>query len=198
MGRASFVHLTKGVKSFESATLLPSLIIGSVPAGVIGILWQDDIERLFHNPTSTILPLAVVGILIWWVDKRCQSIRKLTDLRFLDSFLIGCAQASALIPGVSRSGATILVGRLLKFNKDDAARFSFLLGTPAMAGAALLNHHEILQSVYDPIFYVGFLSSCFVGMFAIGFLLRFIQTYSFLAFAIYRVVLAGLIALLLT
>src|SRR5690606_8206282 len=107
---------------------------------------------------------------------------------------VGVAQALALIPGTSRSGATILGGRLLGLTRQDAARFSFLLGTPAMAGAALLNAKEILVSLSEPQFYIGFITAAFVGCLAIGGLLRFLKHFGFLSFAIYRCALAALLA----
>jgi undecaprenyl-diphosphatase len=196
MAHAGLARLS-GKRSFAADVLLPALLIGSIPAGVIGILWQDQIEQTLHHPIATIIPLALVGIAMWWFDKSCPTNRNLSTLTFKDALLVGLAQACALIPGTSRSGATILTGRLLGFDRQSAARFSFLLGTPAMTGAALLNAKEILQSLDDPTFYIGFLTSAVVGCFAIGFLLKFLKNFGFLAFAIYRVLLAFILAFIL-
>ncbi len=183
--------------SFESDVLFPALIIGSLPAGIVGILWQDQIEQLFHNPKSVILPLVLVGILMWVIDAKASNNKKMTALTLKDAFIIGVAQACALVPGVSRSGSTIIGGRILGFKREEAARFSFLLGTPAMLGAALLNYKELLQSINDPVFYIGSIASMITGCLAIGFMLRFLKRFGLAAFAIYRIALAAVLAYLL-
>jgi undecaprenyl-diphosphatase len=176
--------------------LLISLIIGSIPAGLIGIIWKDEIETVLHHPIFTIIPLVVVGFLLWWVDDKSESTRSMEDITLKDAFIIGCAQALALIPGTSRSGITIIGGRFLHFDRDSAARYSFLLGTPAMLGAALLSYEELLHSYTDPVFYMGFISSFVVGLLAIHLLLKFIRNYGFLLFFIYRVILAAVLSVL--
>lgn len=188
--RATYARITTGTKSFESDTLLPGILLGSIPAGVIGITFKDQIETIFHNPLSVVFPLAVVGILLWLVDIRSEQKRSIFDATIKDAIIIGCAQACALIPGVSRSGATILGARLLKFERESAAKYSFLLGTPAMAGAALLEARELVASIGDPHFYLGFISSFIVGCLTISFLLKFLRKFGFLIFAVYRLVIA--------
>ncbi len=189
--------LSSGKKSFESHTMLPALLVGSIPAGVVGILWQDSIEAIFHNPQTTVVPLAVVGVALWYVDKIRPASSRLSQLSLFHAFVIGIFQAMALIPGVSRSGITILAGRLYSFDRHDAAKFSFLLGTPAMTGAALLNAGDIAVNLTHPDFYIGLISSMLVGCLSIGFLLKFIARFGFGAFAIYRVLLAVLLMAIL-
>ena len=135
--------------------LLPALIIGSIPAGVCGLLWKDEIEQYFHNPSFVVYPLAIVGLVLWAVDHMMPEGRKLENVDFRSGFLIGLFQALALIPGTSRSGATIVGARLFGFDREAAARFSFLLGTPAMLGAALLELSDISKGLTDPVFYIG-------------------------------------------
>ena len=183
---------------FEWRVLLPGLILGTVPAGVIGILFKDDIERVFHHPYAIIGPLAVVGVLLWAVDARRPQDRELRSLTIKDALIIGIFQACALIPGTSRSGATIIGGRMLGLARTDAARFSFLLGTPAMLGAAILESKGILGSVGDPVFYVGCVTAAVTGLIAIHFLLQFVRRFGFLAFAIYRIIVALTLFLLLS
>lgn len=190
-------RITQKEKSFESDVLFPALLIGSIPAAVVGLLWEEDIERIFHSPQYVVVPLALVGILLWWGDRKAPTTRPLNKLTFKDSILIGVFQACALIPGVSRSGSTILGGRLLGFSRTDAARYSFLLGTPAMAGAALLKRKEILESFNEPSFFVGCMTALLVGCLAISFLMAFIKRYGFGVFALYRVGLAVTIIVLL-
>lgn len=173
--------------------MLLILVVGSIPAGIIGVIWEDDIEELFHNPLSVTVPLVIVGILMYVIDKKRKQNLSLHDMSVWQGFLIGCSQAIALIPGVSRSGITISQARFLGFDKISSARFSFLLGTPAMIGACILKSKDILAHISDPIFYVGVITSMLAGFLAIGFLLRFIAKYSFLSFMWYRIILAGVI-----
>lgn len=188
----------KGERSFEADRLLPGLLLGTIPAGAIGILWEDDIERLFHNPTSVAIPLAVVGIAIWLVDRKAPATRKVESLTLRDALIIGCAQACALIPGTSRSGATMLAARALGFERGEAAKFSFMLGTPAMCGAVILKGKAIMLEMHHPEFVVGVAVSALVGCLAIGVLLKFLKRFGFGAFAIYRVALAAVIVLLVS
>ena len=177
----------------NSKQLLFSLFVGSIPAGVVGLLFKDQIETYFHHAKSTALPLAVVGVVLWLVDLSMKQKRKLGSLSSFESFFIGCFQACALIPGVSRSGSTILGARLLRLTRDDAAKFSFMLGTPIMIAAAASHAKDISSSLTQPEFYLGMSVSFFVGLICIQFLLKFIKKNSFFYFAVYRVILAGLI-----
>ncbi|MCX6127851.1 MAG: undecaprenyl-diphosphatase UppP [Proteobacteria bacterium] len=187
----------KRQKNYQSR-LFVNLVIGTIPAGIIGKLFEHQIESFFtEHPILICIPLVLVGILLWWVDKKAATSRKIDDFGARESFLVGVAQACALFPGTSRSGATIIAGRVLGLNRGDAARFSFLLGTPAMAGAALLKSKEILASIHQPVFYVGMSVSLVVGWLVIGFLLRFLRNNGFAWFAIYRVALAFVSAILL-
>lgn len=190
IGDAFFRKIFKKESSYESQVLLPGLIIGTLPAGVVGLLAKDWIERVLHHPSVVILPLALVGVFMWWVDDKTPSERPLKSLSIKDAFLIGVAQTFALIPGVSRSGATITCGRILRFKREDAARFSFLLGTPAMFGATLLESKHILEVAHDPAFYVAVGTSTLVGCLAIGGFLAFLRRFGFAMFAIYRCLLA--------
>jgi undecaprenyl-diphosphatase len=187
---ALWARVFKGKKSFESDELFPGLILGSIPAAFFGLMWEDQIEAYFHNPLSVVLPIALVGIGLWLVDIKAPSTRGLKDITWRDSFLIGIGQACALIPGFSRSGSTILAGRLLKIRREDAARYSFLLGTPAMGGAALLEAKRMLALAGDPALYAGIAASLATGCVCIGFLLRFLRRFGFLAFAVYRLAFA--------
>ena len=184
-------------KSFEAGVLLPALILGSVPAGLLGILGRHQIVALFHNPLSVTAPLFLVGFILWYSDLKSPVNRSLPQLRIRDGIIIGLAQACALIPGVSRSGATIAAARFQGFDRDSAARFSFLLGTPAMGGAALLHIKDFLASWNDPAFISGVLCSFVVGCLTIRFFLAFIRKAGFLVFAIYRAILASVILYLL-
>ena len=171
----------RGQSSFESDVFFPSLIVGSIPAGIIGILLVVTV------------PLALVGWAMWYGDKRLPTNKSLKDITLKQAFFVGVFQACALIPGVSRSGSTILGGRFLGLDRGEAARFSFMLGTPAMAGAALLNGKEIIGSITQSDFYVGCITATIVGCLSIKFLLGFLKNNGFFSFLIYRVVLAVIV-----
>ena len=183
--------------SFHADKLFPALILGSIPAAILGLSFEKIIEEKFHHPLSVIIPLCVVGLALWLVDKKFPAEKNLDHLTVRDAFIVGLAQACALVPGVSRSGATMLCGRYLGYDKNSAATFSFLLGTPAFAGAALLHLKDLIAFSHDPSVGIGILTSCMVGCLAIKFLLSFLRKFSFLPFAIYRVLLSLVLAALL-
>ncbi|MGE0174391.1 MAG: undecaprenyl-diphosphate phosphatase [Oligoflexales bacterium] len=179
-----------GPASYESDVLVPCLFIGTLPIGILGILFEDQIEHYLHNPLFTTVPLALVGFLLWRADSKSPEDKAYDAITIKNAFKIGLAQAAALFPGVSRSGATILTARHLGYNRTDAAKFSFMLGMPAMLGAAALEARHIANSITQPEFYLGFLSSFLVGALTINYLLKFLRTKGFGVFAIYRIALA--------
>lgn len=183
-------------ESFIASKLFPALVIGSIPASLAGFFGSKVIEKLFYHPLSIIIPMATVGILLWLIDTYAPSKKNIKTMTFKDALIVGITQAFALIPGVSRSGATIIGGRILGLEKKEAVEFSFLLGTPVMFGAALLHAKGIASHVGSPIFYVGVTVSFLVGYLTIKYFLKFISHFSFLAFAIYRLALSATILFL--
>ncbi len=177
--------------------LLLFILIGSVPAGIIGVLFDKQIEAAFSNPVFVSVMLLVTGSILL-VSRFGKTKRPVPNL--LDSILIGTAQAFAIIPGISRSGSTISTGMLLGVEKSEAARFSFLLALPVIFGAFVLKlkdllssgavaNHEILTLS------LGTLVSFISGYFAILFLLDVVKKGKFSWFAVYcfLVGIAGLI-----
>ena len=183
-------RIFKGSSSHDANVLLPALIIGCIPAGIVGILAQSWIEREFHHPLFVVAPLVVVGFFMWWGDKSCPQERGLSQLNIKDAIIIGLFQVVALIPGASRSGVTILGGQLLKLDRNASARFSFLLGTPVMAGAALLNLDELAHVAAHGDFYLGMITALVTGLVSIRFLLAMFRKYGLLGFFFYRTLLA--------
>lgn len=173
-------------RSFESDTLLPAILLGTLPAALLGISGKNLIESIFHHPLAVALPLFLVGFLLWMIDRKSPADRRLSSITIYEGLLVGFAQAFALIPGVSRSGATLCACRHLRFDRDSSAKFSFLLGAPAMAGAAILHLNDFLQVWNHPDFIVGVCTSFIVGCLTIKFFLHFIRRCGFLPFAIYR------------
>lgn len=169
---------------------LQALIIGSIPAGIIGLGFKSQIEEYLHHPLAAVAPLAVFGVIIWWGDRRFPREKSWSSINLKQAFVIGIFQSLALIPGVSRSGSTILGGRIFGLKRDEAARFSFLLGTPAMLAASMLEMKDILALSADGSFFIGILASFVTGCLTIKFFLSFLKRFGFGGFAIYRVILA--------
>ncbi len=171
---------------FESQ-LLWMIAAGSVPAAIIGGLFSGWIEDNLRQPWLIAIMLAVFATVMLITDRVGRHTRPLGEVRLKDALLIGLAQAVALIPGVSRSGATLSMGLYRDFKRDAAARFAFLLGTPAFVGAALLKSKDLAgESAQYAELAVGFAFSLVVGFAVIHFLLGYLRTRSLLPFVVYR------------
>jgi undecaprenyl-diphosphatase len=173
------------------------ILVGSIPAGIIGIFFGDRIESFFHaggNGTVSLVVVAimliVVGLVMLLVERRIPQHREFDGISWRDGIVIGFAQAVALIPGTSRSGSTITAGMILGLRKEVAARFSFLLGVPAVAGAGVLEAIDLidrgLPASERMTFLLGGGASLIVGYISIAFLLKFLQSNSVLVFTLYR------------
>ncbi len=173
--------------------LLWLIALGSVPAAVVGLLFNDWIEDNIRQPWVVAIALAVVATFMLFADSLSKRTRSIEDVGVGDAILIGLAQAAALIPGVSRSGATITAALFRDFSRDAGARFAFLLGTPAFVGAAALKAPDLAEMSGDETgqLAVGFVCSALVGFAAIHFLLRYLRTRSLLPFIGYRYAVAA-------
>ena len=169
--------------------LLFFLVIASVPGAIIGLLLEKQAETIFRSPVLIATTLALMGIVLWAGDSIGSKKRKMEDITIVDALLIGLSQALAIIPGVSRSGATITTARLLGIDRAAAANFSFLMATPIIAGAGLLEARKLLHSGLTADLGWGFVASAIFSLLAIVGLLRFVRTHSYRPFAIYRIVL---------
>ena len=130
--------------------LLLLLIVASVPGAIIGLLLEKQAETIFRSPVLIAVTLATMGVLLWAADGIGSKKRKIGDITFLDALFIGLSQALAIIPGVSRSGATITTARFLGIERADAANFSFLMATPIIAGAGLTKRTRPFMRVSQP------------------------------------------------
>ena len=175
------------------------VIVGSLPIVVLGVLLKDTIERDFRNLWIIATTLIVMGIVLGIADRTARQDRDLKQVTLKHGVLMGLAQALALVPGVSRSGATISMGLFLGMKREAATRFAFLLAIPAVVGAGLFELKEIPNSHNDfgwgPTI-VATVVSFVVGYAAIAWLLRYVATNSYTPFVIYRVGL-GLLTLAL-
>lgn len=175
------------------------LVIGTVPIVIVGGLFGDVIEQRLRTPGVAAAALAAGAVALLVAERLGSRTRDVDSVGSIEAFAIGCAQAAALVPGVSRSGATILVGLLLGLRRDAAARFSFLLGAPAVAAAAV---KEGLKLAHEPpggdawlLFAVGIASSAVVGYFTIKYFIRYLAGHSLDLFSYYRLALAAIVPL---
>jgi undecaprenyl-diphosphatase len=166
------------------------IIIGSLPIVVLGILLKDIIERDFRNLWVIGGTLILLGVVLGIADRISKSDKQIRDLTLRDGVLMGAAQACALVPGVSRSGATISMGRFLGYEREAATRYAFLLAIPAVIGAGLFELKEIPHGDnsygWGPTI-VATLVAFVVGYAAIAWLLRYVSTNSYLPFVLYRI-----------
>ncbi len=177
----------------EERLLLWFLAIATIPGAIAGKLLEHSAEDYFREHIFLIAgALIVVALLMWWGEKVGELRKSLTGINFADALIVGCAQAFALVPGVSRSGSTITAGLFRNMTREAAVRFSFLLSTPLIAGAALLKAHELrkegLPAEMHMPFLVGVLVSAVVGYVAIAWLIRYLQSNSLKVFIVYRIV----------
>jgi undecaprenyl-diphosphatase len=168
------------------------IVLGSIPVAILGFALEDWFEDNVRDPVVIGCTLIVFGLVLFAAERFSRGHRSMEEATWFDGVFIGLAQACALVPGVSRSGFTISAGLFRGFTREASARYSFLLSTPAIGGAALLKFSEAadngtLTDDLAPII-VGAVVSAIVGLIAIAGLLRLIQTRSFTPFVIYRLI----------
>jgi len=170
------------------------IILGSTPIVILGVLLKDIIEQDFRSLWVIGTTLIVLGIILGIADRVGKSDRAINQMSLKHAIYLGIAQAAALVPGVSRSGATISMGRFLGYDREAATRFAFLLAIPAVVGAGIFELKEIPggENAYGPgPTLIATVVSFIVGYAAIAWLLRYVSTKSYLPFVIYRVALGA-------
>jgi undecaprenyl-diphosphatase len=175
----------------QNPRLLWYLVIATIPAALAGWRFEHAAEEQLRSPIIIGTALLVIGLFMWAGDLLGKRERDLGHVGFLDSFLVGMAQALAVIPGVSRSGVTMTAGLFRRMKRETAARFSFLLSTPIIAGAALkkgleIRHAGLSHDMRLP-FLCGALVSALVGYLVIAVLIRFLERRTFKLFVVYRI-----------
>lgn len=168
------------------------LVIATIPAALAGFLLDDIVEGFFRNQIWLIaLFLAIMGVLIYagdkWADKHYKRETSFEDISLKQALIVGVSQAFAVLPGFSRSGTTILAGRLIGIDKEAITKFTFLLSVPIIAGATILKVKD-LELTKEVI--IGVVTSFIVGIICIKFLLKYIKRHDFSIFAFYRVIMA--------
>ena len=180
--------------------LLGQLVLATIPAGLVGVLFEHYIETTLRSPFLIAFTAISIALVMWWADNRPHLDRSMDQVTLADAMWIGCAQALAVIPGVSRSGITISTGLFRDMKRETAARFSFLLATPIVAGAGLkkafeLRHTGIPAEMKMP-FLLGMAIAAISGYLVIAFFLRYLQTRNLKIFVYYRLAF-GIIVLVL-
>jgi len=178
----------------EHGRLVRCIVVGTIPVVIVGLLFNGFIEQVLRTPIVAASALAIGAVVMVVAERAGSRTRDERTISWVDAAVIGCAQASALIPGVSRSGVTIALGMFLGFRRDAAARFTFLLAIPAMLAAAAKEALELRHMPLGPgaaeLFVVGILVSGVVGYLTIKYFLRFLAGNRLDVFAYYRLALA--------
>jgi undecaprenyl-diphosphatase len=186
-----------GPQAATARRLLIGIILGTIPAAIAGLLFQDAIESALRSPALIAVVMLIASALIFAADRLGRLTVPIEGVGYVQALLIGVAQAFALAPGVSRSGATISAGLALGLTREAAARYAFLLATPITAGAGLLQLRHLIKDGVPAderaAFALGIAASFIVGFASIGFLLRYLRRASLLVFVVYRVALALLV-----
>jgi undecaprenyl-diphosphatase len=183
--------------STEQERRIIYLVIATIPGAIAGLLVEDHAESTFRAPKLIASALMVMGVILWWVDRAAARDRSLDGMRWRDALLIGIGQMFALLPGVSRSGSTITAGRALRFSRESAAVFSFLMSAPITFAAIVLKVPDAVREtgISAPLI-VGVVASAVSGWIAISVLLKLVARHGYGVFAGYRLLLgAGILAL---
>lgn len=186
----AYKNVVKKEKTFEGKMFF-YLVLATLPGGIIGLLLDTCFEEVLNNYVIIAIALIVMGIALYFVDKKSKSEIKYEEMSLKQTFLIGFSQALAFIPGVSRSGVTMTTARSMGIERESAAKYSFMLSAPIVLAATIFKLNEF---VFCTEFFAGVLASFIVGLIVIKFLLKYLQKGSFKVFAIYRVIF-GLIIL---
>lgn len=184
----------------QQRILLWLLVLGTIPGAIIGKLFERYAEETFRQPALVASLMIVVALIMWLSEKFGAQRKPLTQITAVDAITVGLAQATAIMPGVSRSGSTIAAGLFRGLTRDAAARFSFLLATPIIAGACVLNalhlRHTGIPADMKQAFLVGTAVSAVVGYITIAAFIRYLRTQTLKIFIVYRIIF-GIIVLAL-
>ncbi len=189
--RATFEGLRRGQPlATPDSRLVWLIVLASVPGGVAGVLLEHRAETAFRSPALVAVAMAVLGGVLFLADRFASGRAEIGALSVRDAALIGLAQAAALVPGVSRSGATISMALMLGYRREEAARFSFLLATPITLGAAALKVPELLRSGAGSLALIGMAAAAVAGFLSIRWLLAYVRTRDYRPFVWYRLAFA--------
>ena len=192
LGQAFGLPVGRDSQLKQNRALLWLLAIGSLPIGAAGLLFDKQAESQWRAPFVIAAALIGVGILMWFAERRGRRLRDLDSVNPADALSIGLGQALAVVPGVSRSGITISAGLFRHLTRESAARFSFLLSTPAIAAAAAkalydIHRHGGLDQILSAQFVAGVAVSALTGCLVIAWFLHYLRRSSLIPFVYYRI-----------
>lgn len=170
------------------------IVLATIPGGIIGFVLDKYLEGALTKPLIIAIALIVMGIVLYFVDKKAKEVTDYKNMTLKQTFLIGLSQALAFIPGVSRSGVTMTTARAMGVKREAAAKYSFMLSAPIVLAATIFKAKDFVFSLP---FFIGIIASFIVGIFVIKFLLNYLKKGSFKWFAVYRVILGLIIIALL-
>ncbi|WP_339490521.1 undecaprenyl-diphosphate phosphatase [Pseudomonas sp. EL_65y_Pfl2_R95] len=191
--RQKILDVVVGLPKEQEAQLFTrNLLIAFFPAVILGVCFADLIHEYLFNPITVAAALVIGGVIMLWAERRKHTVHAETvdDMTWKDALKIGFAQCLAMIPGTSRSGATIIGGLLFGLSRKAATEFSFFLAMPTMVGAAVYSgykYRDLFQPADLPVFAIGFVTSFIFAMIAVRALLKFIGNHSYAVFAWYRI-----------
>ncbi|MDP2244952.1 undecaprenyl-diphosphate phosphatase [Pseudomonas sp.] len=191
--RRKIIEVVLGLpREAEAQRFTSNLLIAFMPAVILGVAFADLIHQYLFNPITVAAALIVGGVIMLWAERREHVIHaeSVDDMTWKDALKVGCAQCLAMIPGTSRSGATIIGGLLFGLSRKAATEFSFFLAMPTMVGAAVYSgykYRELFLPADLPVFAIGFVTSFIFAMIAVRGLLKFIGNHSYAIFAWYRI-----------
>lgn len=184
-------------KAVTERKMILFLILTSVPGAITGLLLEEKAETIFRTPWLIATTLIVFGIILLFVDKLIKKADGLEKMTANKAFLIGLSQAMAIIPGVSRSGATITAGRAIGFSRETAAKYSFMAALPIIFGATIFGLRDVsLSQIFSINWMLGLFTAFFASLFAMKFLLKYLKTHDFKIFFVWRFVLAATVIML--
>jgi undecaprenyl-diphosphatase len=191
----AFTSLRSQQNPFATATgeRLGFLAVASIPGALFGLLLNDLAEDAFRSALLVALTMSVMGLVLWLADSRSKGERGFEHWTLRDALIMGFAQAAALVPGVSRSGATISAALFLGFERNAAARLSFLMALPVTFGAVMLKVPKMFAAGLDTSLALGIVTAAVVGVLSIRVLFAWVRTRSYLPFVVYRFAFAALI-----
>lgn len=190
----SSVNLLRGRTSNPNARMALFIIVSTIPGALAGVLFEHQVETALRSPKIIALTLSLMALVLVVAELKGRRKKNLEQITWSDAITVGLAQAFALVPGVSRSGSTITAGLFVGMTRETAARFSFYLSAPIIAGAVAKKMLDIfkigLTADQMPPFIIGIVSAGVVGYLSIAFLLRYLQTHNTFLFVYYRIALA--------
>ncbi|CAD7360496.1 undecaprenyl-diphosphate phosphatase [Staphylococcus schleiferi] len=190
----------EGRRSKPRRLKLSHIIVGMIPAGILGLLFDDLIEKYLFSVPTVLIGLFLGAIYMILADKYSRNVRNpktVDEINYFQAFVIGLSQAIAMWPGFSRSGSTISTGVLMKLDHKSASDFTFMMAVPIMlaaSGLSIVKHYNYIQFAHIPFYILGFLAAFIFGFISIKLFLKLIQNVKLLPFAIYRIVLVVVIA----